>query len=60
MSFLDIVQKVQDVEKLIKKIRIGKTAGEERIPPKLVKVVGRILFKPFADVINAVIPINTF
>ena len=60
MSSLDIVQKVQDVEKLIKKIRICKTAGEERIPPKLVKMVGRILFKPFADVINAVILINTF
>ena len=59
-SFTPGKVKVEDVEKLIKKIKANKTAGEVRIPTRLVKMTGRILSQSFADVINTAISTSTF
>lgn len=59
-SFTPGKVKVEDVEKLIKKIKANKTAGEVRIPTRLVKMTGRILSQSFTDVINTAISTSTF
>ena len=51
---------VQDLEKLIKKIKVEKASGEDKIPPRLVKMASNFLFEPITDMINTAIDTNTF
>lgn len=47
--------KVYNVEKPMKKIKLDKAAGEERVIPRLMKMAGSILFKLFSDVTSTAI-----
>ena len=51
---------VQDLEKLIKKIKVEKASGEDKIPPRLAKMASNFLFEPITDMINTAIDTNTF
>ena len=50
---------IQDVEKLIKKIKVGKASGEDKMPPRLVKMTSNFLSEPITDMINTAIDTNT-
>ena len=52
--------KVVDADKLINKIKVNKDPCEDKIPKRQLNMAGRILIKPFADVISPALSINTF
>ena len=51
---------VWDAEKLIKKFKVDKVFGEDKIPPSLVKMASNFLSEPITDIINTAIGTNTF
>lgn len=51
---------VQDVEKLIKNIKVDKASAVDKIPLRLVKMAINFLLEPIADVINTATDTNTF
>ena len=51
---------VQYAEKLIQNIKADKDSGEDKIPPRLVKMASNILSEPITDIINTAIDTNTF
>ena len=43
---------VQDIEKIIKKIKVDKASGEDKIPQRLVKMASNFLSEPITNIIN--------